>query len=87
MTQSNLLDLLIGALETAYTLMINPDPDAGLCALLHGNEPVFMRVHTHDVVGMALEELLLPGHCVLADEDAACAVVDLGVFEDQVGVV
>jgi hypothetical protein len=32
--ESDLLDLFIWALEAAYTFVVDPDSDAGLCALL-----------------------------------------------------
>jgi hypothetical protein len=33
-TESDLLDLFIRALEAAYTFVVDPDSDAGLCAFL-----------------------------------------------------
>lgn len=41
----DLLHLLVGALEVADALVVNPDPDSRLGALLDGDQPVLVTVH------------------------------------------
>lgn len=85
--KSDLLDFLVRTLKVTHTLVINPNPDHRLSTLLHRHKPIFMRIHTHNVPRVTLQELLLAGFCVLADEDTPGAVVQVGVHEDEVGVV
>lgn len=86
-TESYLLNFLVRTLETADTLVIDPNTNAWFGSLLYSHQPILLRIHPHNVVSVSLQKLLLPRQGVFTYQDTPSAVVYFVILEHKVRVV
>ncbi len=79
--ESDLLDLIVRALEAVHTFLIDPDSDCAFSALLDSDDPVLVCVNANDVVNMPEHERLLPGDDVFSDQYGSSTVVNIFFLE------
>lgn len=84
--QPNLLYFLIRTLETRNALMVNPNPHWWFGSFLNSNNPIFMRIHGHNIICMSLHKHLFSCVNVFPYKDASCRIIHFVIFEDEVRV-
>lgn len=84
--QPDLLNFLIRTLKAWNTFMINPYPNWRFISFLDCHDPIIVTIHRNDIICMALHEDLLSSINVFSDEDATSRIINLIVFEDEIGI-
>jgi hypothetical protein len=82
--QSDLLHFFIGTLKAGNALVIDPYPNRRFGALLNRNHPIFMGIHSYNIVSMPLHEYLLSSVNILSNENAPRRIVDFIILEDDI---
>ena len=85
--ESDLLNFFIRTLERTDAFVINPYSYWWFGSFLNCDKPIFVRIHSDNIVSMSLHEKLFTCVDISPDEYASCWIIDIAILEDKIRVV